>query len=87
MDLKYKRHLNAIRPEKKEVNEHPSNLSGKDGDIVLFRDKNNFNKLEQFIKRKNHWINLRTGRPLKDTENIRRRIKIKTVKKKETSNY
>lgn len=73
------RSLNRISSKVvKNVNERPSHLSGKEGDIVHYQNKNNFNKIEQYVKKGNQWIDMSTGRPLKDTQKTKRLIKSKT---------
>jgi len=87
MDLKNKRHLNATRNIEKQVNEHPSNLSGKEGSKVFFTNKKNFNSVEEYVKLRGQWINKLTGRPLEDKAKTRRKIKIRAAKKRDTSRY
>ena len=47
--LRKLRHFNAIQKEPVNRNELPSNASGREGDIVHFQNKNNFNKVEQYV--------------------------------------
>tara|TARA_B100001250_G_scaffold14918_1_gene13000 strand:+ start:5444 stop:5755 length:312 start_codon:yes stop_codon:yes gene_type:complete len=60
------------------INELPSNTDGKDGDLVLYENKKNFNVIEQLLKIRGQWINLTTGRPLKDSAKVRKWIQGKT---------
>jgi hypothetical protein len=60
------------------VKEPPRNTFGKDGDIVLYEDKKNYNKIEQYLKTQGRWINITTGRPTTDSAVVKKWIKAKT---------
>jgi hypothetical protein len=53
------------------VKEFPDNSRGMEGDIVFWENKNNYNKIEQFLKHKGQWINITLGRPANDSQKIK----------------
>jgi len=68
-------HYNQQKP--RFVEEVPTQESGVEGDIVYYENPGNFNKVEQYIKRRGEWINLSDGRPLNDSPVVRKFVKAK----------
>lgn len=60
------------------VEELPSDLDGKEGDVVFFENPSNFNKLEQYVKHRGEWINISKGRPVNDSLRVRKFIQAKS---------
>jgi len=70
------RHLNQNKT--RFVSNIPTDDIGKEGDIVFFENKDNFNKIEQFVKHEDKWINVSTGRPNSDSAHVKKWIKAKS---------
>ena len=75
----FTRIVRNISPNKSKIVNHiPSQESGQNGDIVYYRDSRNLNKVIQFIKLNNRWINLSDGRPVNDSARVKKFVKAKT---------
>ena len=74
-DRRRTNHYTQARP--KFVDEVPTQESGVEGDIVFYENPGNFNKVEQYLKRRGEWINLSDGRPLNDSPVVRKFVKAK----------
>tara|TARA_Y100000593_G_scaffold81217_1_gene151894 strand:+ start:269 stop:577 length:309 start_codon:yes stop_codon:yes gene_type:complete len=70
------RHLNQNKT--RFVPTVPTDDIGREGDIVFFENKDNFNKVEQFVKHEGRWINISTGRPNSDSAIVKRWVKAKS---------
>jgi hypothetical protein len=71
------RHLNQSKS--RFVSNIPTDDIGKEGDVVFFENKDNFNKVEQFVKHEGKWINISTGRPNSDSAHVKKWVKAKSV--------
>ena len=56
----------------------PSKEDGVNGDVVYWENKNNFNKIEKFIKHQGEWINITEGRPTSDSVKVKKWVKAKS---------
>ena len=74
-NIRYMRHLSQSKTE--FVDEIPNDEMGVNGDIVFYRNKVNFDMVEQYLKREGQWINLSEGRPANDSRKVRRFVKAK----------
>jgi signal peptidase I len=74
-----RRNIRHISPNKpKLVNNVPSRESGQNGDIVYYQDPRNLNKVFQYVKLNNRWINLSDGRPTEDSARTKKFVKART---------
>tara|TARA_R100000742_G_C4279158_1_gene103077 strand:- start:2046 stop:2345 length:300 start_codon:yes stop_codon:yes gene_type:complete len=70
------RHLSQNKS--KIVTSLPDKESGQNGDVVYYRDPKNLNKISQYVKLNNAWINMSDGRPVNDSAVVRKFVKAKT---------
>jgi len=75
--LRNVRHLS--QPQSRFLEQIPDESMGVDGDIVYYRNKVNFDKVEQYLKSEGQWINLSEGRPVNDSRKVRKFVKAKAV--------
>tara|TARA_B100000965_G_C19603346_1_gene764368 strand:- start:14162 stop:14476 length:315 start_codon:yes stop_codon:yes gene_type:complete len=68
---------NETQSKPKFVNSIPEQESGQNGDIVYFVNERNFNKVEQYLKHENQWINITSGRPSTDNAKVKKFIQAK----------
>ena len=61
------------------VEDKPDDSFGVNGDTVFWENKQNFNKVEQFIKHQGSWINLSLGRPASNSQSVKVWVKAKAV--------
>ena len=74
-----RRAIRNIAPNKpKVVTNVPSRESGQNGDVVYYQDPRNLNKVLQYIKLNNRWINLSDGRPVDDSPRAKKFVKART---------
>ena len=72
-----RRRKNLTQPKSKFVRSIPEQESGQNGDMVYFVNERNFNKVEQYLKHENQWINISSGRPSTDNAKVKKFIKAK----------
>jgi|TARA_Y100000289_G_scaffold66174_1_gene81816 signal peptidase I len=74
-----RRRIRHIAPNKPQiVNTVPSRESGQNGDIVYYQDPRNLNRVFQYVKLNNRWLNLSDGRPIEDSARTKKFVKART---------
>jgi len=74
-----RRRIRHIAPNKPQiVTTVPSRESGQNGDVVYYQDPRNLNKVFQYVKLNNRWVNLSDGRPIEDSARTKKFVKART---------
>ena len=74
----YRRSRNLQQSKSIFLDHIPTKEEGRNGDIVFWKNKKNYNKIEQFIKNEGTWINLTEGRPSNDSLKTKKWVQGKT---------
>ena len=70
------RHLSQNKSQ--VVTSLPNKESGQNGDIVYYKNPKNLNKISQYVKLNNIWVNMSDGRPVNDSAVVRKFVKART---------